>query len=297
MNSVVFPLYRVLRALLVLSGLAVFTLVFVYFAREEYRDASEAYLVGGGVLLAALWTWWGPWLLWYLGLAAAAGGLALADRPLSAAVTLAALVASVLPHIVLHRRYLRSFRDSELELTGPEEPVPEVDREAVALLEAAGFHRLGTQRWRLGEWASETTLLLGRARDRIAEVSEGDADLTSRFGERRLVTTTRQAEWGSGPLDLSQRLAYVGPEVVQATHQRALDVLAARGLRPDTFATDEDAIAYLRGIIDEFIEGVSAAPLRQAFRNPFKGSAVHDHLLADDERSRRRIDAWLETRT
>ena len=285
--------FRALRVLLLLAGWSVFVLAFVYMARDEDANALAAYLVGGGCLLVALWAWWQAWPVWSLGFGAAAAGFGVADRPFTAVLLLVALVTPVAVGIADDRRGMQAYRGSELELSGPDDPVPSEDEAVAAALEVGGYRRLGVFRWRLGEDEAATTLLVGRERDRTAGIAGGELELVSRFGERRLVTSTWERRWPATPDELCQRLAYGEYQNVQAAHQRALGLLAARGIRPDAYSTDAEAAGAVHADAEDIMRRVAEQPLRVYLAWTYLPRHPIEHVLGDDERSRRRIDAWL----
>jgi hypothetical protein len=288
--------FRASRVVLLLAGWSVFVLAFVSLARDDQAAALAAYLVGGGTMIVALWAWSELWFLWPLGFLVAAAGLAVDGRELAAALLLVAFLGPQVHGVVVSDRHeLRAYAESEVELAEPPAPVPVEDAETVAALEIGGYRRLGVLRWRLGEGVGVTTLLVGGDRDRTAGVVDGELELVSRFGERRLGTSTWERQWPATPEELYQRIAYGEFQEVLAAHQRALGLLAARGVRPDTHATDRAAAGAVLADVEALIRRVSERPLRFYAR-----SVVHrqplEHVLGDDDRSRRRIDAWLRER-
>lgn len=69
-------------------------------------------------------------------------------------------------------------------------------------------------------------------------------------------------------------------------------MLAERGLTPDRFAADAEALEAAQAVEWETVRFVSDSKTRTALRVETRGKGG-DPLLADDDRSRHRVDAWL----
>ncbi len=82
------------------------------------------------------------------------------------------------------------------------------------------------------------------------------------------------------------------PSHVARAHQAALELLARRGVRPDRFGSNTEVLEAAREIDLRSIRFVAHAPLAMFLRLGAR-VRVSDHALGDDDRSRRRIDAWL----
>jgi hypothetical protein len=259
---------------------------------EDSRGATAAYVLGGGLLLLALWAWSQTmWLLWWIGSAGVLLGVAIDGRPLAAGLVAVGTLIPFLAGLRSDRRYFLEYRHSVLELLGPD-ATPADAGPKVAALEAAGYRRIGVAHWHFGDAFATTILLIGPRADRVAGVGEHHAvTLESGFGNRVLVSTN-DVGWPRQPDTLRQQIEKARAEAIAAAHERAIELLAARGIEPNVYATDAEALASTRASTERFVRFVSETPLRTYFRS-IVARRTPDRVLGDDERSRLRIDEWL----
>lgn len=91
---------------------------------------------------------------------------------------------------------------------------------------------------------------------------------------------------------LRQEVAGGAPAELIRAHDSALTLLAERGLRPDRLETAEDVMEADRENDLRVVRSVANAGLMSFLRIEARRRA-HEPALGDDERSRRRIEAWL----
>jgi hypothetical protein len=270
----------------------------LYFALAgEYWQASWAVVAGMGFFLHTC-VWGSPSLSAVVLWATFVSGLAALGRSswwIVGVIGLVAIAVIALLEAVSGVRSVRGLRDVELERRLPDKVPPDAE-DIVAEFESKGFRRVGGHRWRFGENHSDTIVLIGPRADRFAAVGRG-AELVSRFGVRRLVTTT-SIDWPVPRDVLRQEAAHGGAGELEAAHQAALDLLAARGLRADSLR-DTELSDGAREDARRIVRFHSDAPLRSLLRMHVRVTRMEirqereEQVLRDDARSWRRIDAWL----
>lgn len=168
---------------------------------------------------------------------------------------------------------------------------------AIEAFESEGFRRVGAYGLRMSEGVSAVAVLLGPDADRLVRVDDGTAQVVSRFGERVFVTV----DYAHTPVppDVLRQEVYGWPDELAATHQTALALLAAGGLRPEPFRKDVDALEAARGLDERTFRFNSAHLGRSLLRMYVRTWRVEitqrsaEPVLGDDDRSLKRIDAWL----
>lgn len=271
-----------------LGGATLFYAVLLLFAGELQLALSGAF-VGAGLILAVTWARGYPAREW-LTTAMLFVGIALVGSPIFAG---AILVAAVVLQTWLARR-MRSRISTEFERLDRTEVVPGAE-EAVAGFEAAGFRRSGAYAGEVprlpGTKRVLVSVLIGPDDDRFAIATDRVVEVVSRFGERSLLTVNS----GLAPVPgskLRQVVAGAGPAELAKAHQAALDFLAERGIEPDRFQEDDDAV-------EAAIEVERSAIAFGADLGIVKSLGVEtrrrssDPVLRDDDRSRARVDNWL----
>lgn len=284
-----FSVFRIVRALLILTGAAALIVALAYTAAEESREAIAACFVTSGLFVLALWTLAGSTRAWLLAFALVAAGFAIAGRPVSGGVT---FVAALLPmygtvaSTVAGVRYLRRLRDLELE------PVAVTEAEKTAAeFEDAGFRHAGRYRVRVGEDVWTVAVMIVPDMDRFAGVHDRGAEVVSRFGARTLVTTTR-AEWPVPDDVLRQEIVDGRPGELNAAHQAAIGHLGHLALQPDSLQSDAEAVEASGALHVRTVRFSTDTPLKGYLR---LSARKDEAVLGDDEPSRRRIEAWLGT--
>ena len=256
----------------------------------EIRPAVSAWLVGGGSILLVTWARGFPAREW-LATAMLFVGIALIGSPLFALVVLAAVL---LLQIWLGRR-MRGRLSTELERVDASEVMPGAE-EAVAALEAAGFRRSGALASQMpqlrGTKRVVVSVLTGPDGERFAAATDRTVEVVSRF-EGRWLLTIDSARTPSPSHTLRQVVPRGGPAELTKAHQAALDLLAERGMSPDRFTDDEEAVEAAGELEQRAIAFVSGLGLTQTIGMELRRSSS-DPVLRDDERSRRRVDQWLE---
>jgi hypothetical protein len=169
-----------------------------------------------------------------------------------------------------------------------------VDPEAAehaAAFEALAFEQAGALSFvpAPGKTVIET-LLIGPEGDRYAVVTDLVLNVVSSFGGRILVT--RNSALATVPPDvLGNDLRGATPAELAAAHERALEILAARGLTPDRIRPEhlvEAHVAFERRCIEWATAGAGRRVV-QSFFSSGLGAGALDETSA----SGRRIDAWL----
>jgi hypothetical protein len=203
-----------------------------------------------------------------------------------------ALFLLVLYNAVSSLLVSRRLAGVELERVGPDDAVMPTSREFATEFEAEGFRCVGGYRWRdpLRGKLVTTTVLAGPDRDRLAVVTEEVREVVSLFGGRSL--TTISSGIAALPPWALRQIVRGRPAEQAAAHQTAVELLARREVVPDRFDSDDEAVEGARVVEDAWNRFVAAAPARKVVYLGFDRS-VDDAALADDDRSRRRIDAWL----
>jgi hypothetical protein len=278
---------RGFRTSAIVLGAAIAAYGVVLLFAGEIRPALSAWLVGGGSILLVTWARGFPTREW-LTTAMLFVGIALVGSPIFALVVLA---AALFFQLWLSRR-LRSRMSTDFERLDAGEIMPGAE-ETVAAFESAGFRRSGayaTQVPRLtGTRRVVVSVLTGPEDDRFAIATDRIAEIVSRFGDRSLLTIN--SGLASLPADkLRQIVARAAPAELAAAHQKALDLLAQRGLAPDRLAYEDDAV---EAAFELERSAIAFAAGGGGFGNGMMMRTASDPPLRDDERSRRRIDGWL----
>ena len=274
------------RSTAVVFGAAIAAYGVVLLFAGEIRPAFSAWLVGGGSILLVTWARGFPAREW-LTTAMLFVGIALIGSPLFALVVLAAALGF---QLWLSRR-MHSRMSTEFERLDAGEAMPGAE-DAVAAFESAGFRPSGayaTQVPRLrGTRRVVVSVLTGPEGDRFAIATDRIGEVVSRFGDRSLLTiNTGQASLPASML--RQVIARGGPAELAAAHQKALDLLAERGLQPDRLAGDDDALEAAF----ELERSALAYATGAGFGKGLMMGMTSDPVLRDDKRTRRRIDDWL----
>jgi hypothetical protein len=277
----------VLQALLFLTSAAAFVLMFAELYREDLRGLLATFLVCVAAAFMAAWIR-GPLKLAWGAYALLAAGLAVDGRWLAAVVALAALVALVVYGIAGTVRLLRRLGSLETEPVGAEQVMTGAEAE-VAKFEAEGFRRVGGYSATINERPVIFTVMVGPDADRFAVVTDNVVQVTSRFGGRFLVTTN--AAGLPMPTDLLRQRPAYGTHVMPV-HQSAIELLARFGLRPDVLETDADALEAAQALERRAARFLAGSPLRNVLGHL---TGIEVSVLADDGRSRRRIEAWTKS--
>jgi hypothetical protein len=154
-----------------------------------------------------------------------------------------------------------------------------------------GFTIIGGYRFSFGGKQVVLTMMLSPGRDRVAVVTDLVQYVVSRFGSRTLVTGTS----GVAPLPpgvLRQVVAGGSPAELLRAHAAALTLLDRESLRPDAFATDDDALAAVRQHEEGAIAFIGQGSLKAALRMEVGHAATG--VLIDDPDRQSRIDGWLK---
>jgi hypothetical protein len=169
-----------------------------------------------------------------------------------------------------------------------------VDPEAaghVAAFEALGFEQVGA--YAFDPVPGKTvvaTVMLGPRRDEYAVVTDLVLDVISTFGPRWLLTRNS----ASAPLPpeyLSSDLRGAEPNELVDAHRRALEILGARGLKPDAISREhllETQLSSERRCTEWALLGPRARAAKALL-----DSGVGEGELDEGPSSARRIDAWL----
>lgn len=263
----------------------------------DYRTALWVGLGGAASLLHSR-VWGSPALSAVLLWAIAVLGLLALGSPAWWVIGVLGLVAIALV-VLLEASFgvgvLRRWRTIEHEPARVDQAEPE------AAFEDKGFRVVGAYRVRLDQALLDVTAMLGPDRDRVVCVSYDTAWLVSRFGDRLLVTHS-YAE-SPVPPDVLRQEVYGWADELEDAHRAALALLAARGLQPDPFRVEADAVKAAQELDAKFFRFNSDHLLRSLLRMYVRTWRVEitqesaEPVLADDERTRRRINAWLRART
>lgn len=282
---------RVFRGILVVAGAGLVPLAVLALLGGEYRLGLSSLATGAATVLIATWAWGSPspyparqW--------AAVGLLAVGIAILMPLLAVAVFVAYALLAVLPSRYMLGRMSSLELELVGPDEVDPGA-MAWVAELEAAGFRRVGGYRAVIPLFRKRVTasVLVGPDGDRFAVVTDRMSDVVSRYEGRWLVTTSS----GLVPVPehiLRQLVVQGNPSELATAHEAGVELLAERGFTPDRFAADADVLEAARALEWDSIRFASDSKTKSALRIETRGKGG-DPVLADDDRSRRRIDAWL----
>lgn len=282
-----------LRGLLIVLGAAALLPAVVAALGGWYSGALSAAFIGAGALLFGTWAWGGPtaafpvrqWVC--LGLLAA--GFAVLGEPLFAVGALAVILVL---QVAVSRQTMRGLRHVEFEQVGPDAVMPEAEP-LVAEFEALGFRRVGGVRWRVPVHRKlvTSTLLAAPEADCYAVVTDRVWEVGSLFGDRSLTTSSS----GLTPLppdSLRQTIVRGRPAELVAAHRAAVEVLGARGLEPHRFTADAEILDAAQALDERAIRFITSATVRKLLVVETKGKA-REPLLGEDERSRSRIEAWL----
>ena len=165
----------------------------------------------------------------------------------------------------------------------------------VTALEGAGFRQVGALRVPFPLKRVVDTILLSESGTTYAEVTDHVSVLTILFGQRRLVTVWERHR---GPLAtparpsvLRQLVTSGSIESALAGHDRALALLAQRGVEPDRL-TDDRATAAALGENRRAVDAITRTRWRSSARIAVASSSS-DRPLDDDSRAEQRIDDWL----
>lgn len=197
--------------------------------------------------------------------------------------------------VALQRLILGATTALALE-PGRDDEVNEETRRREASFGASGYRRLAVYRGRLGDTRFHIVVMSGTGGTSWAEVTDRVWEAASTFGPRLLRTATdSMMPPGSA---LVQCLPSAAPETIVAEHQRALALLADRGLRPDRLADDEVLHRFeseTRAVQASLTRSMWRTAADLAWRKPMRRHHGRP-ALADDPRAGARIDAWLAAR-
>lgn len=155
----------------------------------------------------------------------------------------------------------------------------------------AGFRAIGAFRFRPAGRPITLTVMIAPERARMAVVTDKVWQVVSRFGRRSLVTSNS----GIVPLPrevLRQHLGRARPEELIRAHATALTLLDARSIRPDTFATDTDALDAVHGLETRALRFIRKASLTAALRMATQ-TGQRSQLLEENGGAQDLIEAWL----
>jgi hypothetical protein len=287
-----------LRGFLIASGALVLFFALVGAAAGSYRGALSGALGGIGLVLLGTWAWGYPTaafpLRMWLSLGLMAASIAVLFGPVGAVGAVVFLAVLLVGNVATGRRMMRGLREIEFERLEPDAPMSKLEETAAAEFETEGFRHVGAVRWRIPVSQKVTTdsLMLGRHADRFA-VAGQVCEVVSRFGDRWL--TTSSSGLMPEPTEILRQTIVQGrPGALAAAHQSALQLVAARGLEPDRFTEDGEIVDALEALHERSISFISSGTVRKLLLLETQGKSSRDPVLGDDERSRRRIDAWLD---
>jgi hypothetical protein len=283
---------RPVRVVILVFGALAIPLIVLPALAGQYRLALSAVFMAIGAFLFAGWAWGYPtafpareWIALFF----IAGGLAVIGAYIVAVLV---LVVTLVLQVGMGRIVAHGMGDVEFEPVGPDDVMPQA-LATVAEFEAAGFRRIGGYRMRLPLRRKMTTatVLAWPGGDRWATVTDRVWEIVSRFGERWLVTTSS----GVAPVPAAivrQALPRARPAELLAAHDAALQLIAASGLEPDRFESDAAVLDAVRVHEEGGLRFASDTGMKTTLAIETRRGA-EDPALGEDERSRRRIDAWL----
>jgi hypothetical protein len=220
-----------------------------------------------------------------------AAAFAVLGLPLLAALAVLGAVGVLVLSVLAVARSYQRLGELEVEPAEVGTVMPGAEQ-AVAEFEAAGFRHGGAYQSTIDDRLAVLTVLVGPVQDRCAVVTDEVVELISTF-DGRFLATANSASVPRIPALLRQQVARDTHVLLQA-HQVAIDLLAERGLRPERFEDDREAVAASRTLEDVTIQFVLDAPLRHAVQAHLRWTGTDDRLpLGRDSASARRIDAWL----
>lgn len=275
---------------LVVGGVAFVVGVIELVFRLDAGDALSAFLVCGAAWCLAAWLWGARATVGWTAFALLAGGAATDGRWLLAGAALVALAIVVTVTLGLTVRTLRDLGTIPPEPAGKDEVMPDTEA-SVAEYEEAGFRRAGAYAFSISGQRIVVSVLSGPDDDRLALLTGKVRQVVSRFGDRLFVTSNVLSVPVPGEV-LRQQPSY-GTKLVDA-HRAALEVLAQRGLTPDVFGNENEMVETGLALESRTCRFLAEAPAWELLRRLPRGRARRP--LADDHRSRRRIDAWLDAR-
>ncbi len=224
-----------------------------------------------------------------IGAAAVLGTLVLARTGLSPSTTMTVFAVMAGLIVVVTLRYQRRLPRGGPEPARPDEAMPGAEA-YISDFETAGFRRVGGYRWALRGRLVISTVLAPAALDRYAIATDRVLEVASRFGGRSLITTNSGR--APTPAEVLRQVVPGGPADLVLAHERALDQLAGRGLRPDRFAGDAELLRYVREVEERALRGgVKVSFMALLLRGAKSGES--DRELGDDVESEGCVDAWL----
>jgi hypothetical protein len=155
---------------------------------------------------------------------------------------------------------------------------------------AEGFRVCGSYRFETAGKQVVLTVMAGPRNDRLAVVTDKVLQISSRFGMRSVVTTNSAV----APLaaDVLRQHVEGGPVQLVRAHDAALTLLDGRSIHPDIFSTDTEALEAVREMEERALAFIGRVSLRTALRMETEAPS-RARALADDARTRSRIDAWI----
>lgn len=169
----------------------------------------------------------------------------------------------------------------------------------VTALERAGFRRVGALRIPFPVKRVRATILVSEDGSTYAEVTDHVSELTSLFDRRRLVTVWKRhpgpLATPARPSKLRQSFSGGSIEGALGGHNRALGLLAERGLEPSRL-TDKEATADLLDENRRAVEAINRTRWRSTARAALAGGSG-DRPLGDDPLAQERIGDWLAAPT
>jgi hypothetical protein len=200
------------------------------------------------------------------------------------------LIALFALHLALNVVVARRVGHVALEpLTHP--AIMEGAEDVVQEFGDAGFRAIGAFRFQFGGRPIILTVMIAPERARLAVVTDQVWQVVSRFGRRSLMTSNS----GIVPLPrevLRQLVGGARPEELIRAHATALALLDGRSIRPDTFASDTDALEAVHGLETRALTFIRKASLTAALRMATR-SGQRSQLLDENGGAQALIDAWL----
>ncbi|HKY59742.1 MAG TPA: hypothetical protein VJP59_01915 [Gemmatimonadota bacterium] len=197
--------------------------------------------------------------------------------------------------IMVQRFALAASAGVELARAGPAD-MNEGTRCQVASFAELGYRELAVYEARFSGGKFSLVVMAGPGGTAWAEVTDRLWEVASTFGPRLLRTVTRSM-LPPGPT-LVQCVRSAPPRIIVAEHERALALLAERGLSPDRLEDHEILARFeseTRAAQALLRRSMARTALELAWRRPL--ARHHGRpALAADPRAGTRIDAWLGTR-
>lgn len=275
---------------LLIGGAAFVVAVIELVFRLDAGDALSAGLVCGAAWCLAAWLWRARATVGWTAFALLAGGMAADGRWLLAGAALVALGIVVAVTLGLTVRTLRELGTIAVEPAGKDEVMADAEA-SVAKYEEAGFRRAGAYAFNISGERIVVSVLSGPDDDRFALVTGKVRQVVSRFGDRLVVTSNVLSI--PVPPDVLRQQPYYGTKLVEA-HRAAIEVLAQRGLVPDVVGSDDEIVETGRSLESRTCRFLAEASAWELLQRLPRGRDRRP--IADDRRSRRRIDAWLDGR-